>query len=58
MCGNAHDAFLTDLSLDMHGPGEFPGVFAAGLQILFGGLAGGGDWRLQCASPDFLTYLP
>src|ERR1035437_5783839 len=42
MCGNAHDAFL----LFSHGTcmalGEFPGMLAALLQVVTGGLAGAG----------------
>jgi hypothetical protein len=57
MCGNAHDAFLTDFSWEMHGPRGFPGVYAAWLQVISGGLAGGGDWGRAASQSVFIDFL-
>jgi hypothetical protein len=58
MCGNAHDAFLTDFSWEMHGPGGFPSVYAAWLQVVSGGLAGAGTGDEQRARLFLLIFLP
>jgi hypothetical protein len=39
MCGKVQNTFLTELSRDVHGPGDFQGVFAACSQVCKG-LAG------------------